>query len=164
MKDKVILLLDSDGDCEGIVLQAAAHTGRRIRVSRTSRDAFEAIRNGMSDLALVIIDADPAAHGLALLEAVSSCGNRPPIIAITGLEESYMKPIAEKHGAMACLAKPVSIARLKSAIDTSADWSLTCNRWGSPVPRLTKKIDIKKRFSGIAKKLSPMPPDRQQRP
>jgi len=67
-----------------------------------------------------------------------------------------MHPIAEKHEAMACLGKPVSLPKLKSAIDLSADWGLTCDHWGSLIPRATAKdLDAKVRFSGIAKKLNP---------
>lgn len=160
MKEKIVLLVDADGDCEGMVLEAATRTGREVRMAKTSRAAFKIIRDEMCHLDLVIVDVDPGAHGLALLEAISGCGDRPPIVMITGLEETYMKPISEEHGVAACLGKPITIAKLKSSIDhVSADWSPTCDRWGSLVPRRTEKaVDVKARFSGIAGKLSPTVP------
>ena len=66
----------------------------------------------MPRLALVIVDVDPGAHGLALLEAISGCADRPQIVVITALEETYMTPIARKHGASACLGKPITLQRL----------------------------------------------------
>ena len=40
MKEKVILLVDADADCAGIVLEAGARTGHGVRLSRDSREAF----------------------------------------------------------------------------------------------------------------------------
>ena len=157
MKEKIVLLVDADGDSEGFVSEAAARTGRGVLMAKTSRDAFKIIWDEMQRLDLVIVDVDPGAHGLALLEAISGCADTPPIIVITALEESYMKPISQEHGAAACLGKPITIAKLKSTVDdVSASWSLTSDRWGSLVPRPTEKTSsVKGRFRGIAAKLSP---------
>lgn len=157
MKENVILLVDADGDCEDLVSEAAARTGRDVLTAKTSRQAIAILRNQMRRLELVIVDVDPGAHGLALLEAISGCADTPPIIVITALEESYMKPISQEHGATACLGKPITIPKLKSTLDdVSATWSLTSDRWGSLVPRPTEKTSsVKGRFRGIAAKLNP---------
>ena len=157
MKEKIVLLVDADGDSEGFVLEAAARTGRGVLMAKTSRDAFKIIRDELHRLDLVIVDVDPGAHGLALLEAISGCADTPAMIVITALEESYMKPISQEHGAAACLGKPITIAKLKSTLDeVSANWALTSDRWGSLVPRPTEKTSrVKDRFRGIAAKLSP---------
>jgi DNA-binding response OmpR family regulator len=157
MKEKIVLLVDADGDSEGFVLEASARTGRGVLMAKTSRDAFKIIRDELHRLDLVIVDVDPGAHGLALLEAISGCADTPAMIVITALEESYMKPISQEHGAAACLGKPITIAKLKSTFDeVSACWSLTSDRWGSLVPRPTEKTSrVKARFYGIAAKLSP---------
>ena len=157
MKEKIVLLVDADGDSEGFVLEAAARTGRGVLTAKTSRDAFKIIRDELHRLDLVIVDFDPGAHGLALLEAISGCADTPAMIVITALEESYMKPISQEHGAAACLGKPITIARLKSTLDkVSANWALTSDRWGSLVPRPTEKTArVEARFRGIAAKLSP---------
>jgi DNA-binding response OmpR family regulator len=156
MKEKIVLLVDADGDSEGFVLEAAARTGRGVLMAKTSRDAFKVIRDELHRLDLVIVDVDPGAHGLALLEAISGCADTPAMIVITALEESYMKPISQEHGAAACLGKPIAIAKLKSTLDeVSASWALTSDRWGSLVPRPTEKTSrVKARFRGIAAKLS----------
>ena len=163
MKEKIVLLVDADGDSEGFVSEAAARTGRGLIRVKTSRDAFKIIRDELHRLDLVIVDVDPGAHGLALLEAISGCADTPAMIVITALEESYMKPISREHGAAACLGKPITAAKLKSTLDeVSASWALTSDRWGSLVPRPTEKTSrVKARFRGIAAKLSPSATARQ---
>lgn len=157
MKEGIVLLVDADGDSEGIVSLVASGTGREVLSVRTSRDAFKILREQMTRLDVVIVDVDPGAHGLALLEAISGCAQRPPIIVITALEESYMKPISKEHGAAACLGKPIAIAKLRFTLsDVSAMRSLTSDRWGSLVLRpIDRGLRVKAAFRGIAAKLSP---------
>ena len=110
----------------------------------------------MPRLDLIIIDVDPGAHGLALLEAISGCAAKPQVVVITALEETYMIPIAAKHGAAACLGKPITLHRLHATLDDVATRSLTCNRWGGLVPSTANETsNVKARFRGIAAKLSP---------
>jgi DNA-binding response OmpR family regulator len=157
MNEGIVLLIDADGDSEDIVSESASSTGREVLLVRTSRDAFKILGEQMTRLDVVIVDVDPGAHGLALLEAISSCAERPPIIVITALEETYMKPISVEHGAAACLGKPITIAKLRSTLnDVSAMRPLTSDRWGSLVPRSTDKgLSVRAAFRGIAEKLSP---------
>jgi DNA-binding response OmpR family regulator len=54
MKEQRILLVDADGDSEGIVSEAAALTGRDVLVAKTSRAAFKILGDQMH---LVIVDA-----------------------------------------------------------------------------------------------------------
>lgn len=156
MKENTILLVDADGDCEALVSAAANRAGRKVLAAKTSRDAFRILEDEMHWLDLVIVDVDPGAHGLALLEAITGCADRPQILVITALEEAYMIPIARKHGASACLGKPITVQRLGSALNQVLQRSLTCDRWGSLVPSTAdEKIDIKASFKGIAAKLGP---------
>jgi len=154
MKENPVLLVDADGDSEGIVSEAAARTGHAVLVAKTSRAAFRILAHQMRRLELVIVDVDPGAHGLALLEAISGCADRPPIIVITALEETYMKPISMEHGAAACLGKPVAIGKLKSTVnDVLTNRSLTCDRWGVLIPPI-HGLHTNPHFRGIAAKLS----------
>lgn len=157
MKEHSILLVDADGDSEAIVSEAATLTGRDVLVAKTSRAAFRILGEQMQRLEIVVVDVDPGAHGLALLEAISSCADRPPIVVITALEEAYMEPIARKHGAAACLGKPITVQRLTATLKNSSTRSLTSGRWGSLVPSTAgNEIDIKTCLRGIAAKLSPI--------
>jgi DNA-binding response OmpR family regulator len=156
MKENIVLLVDADGDSEGIVSEAAARTGRAVLPAKTSRDAFRILGDQMQRLDLVIVDVDPGTHGLALLEAISGCADRPPIVVITALEETYMKPISMKHGAAACLGKPITIQKLSSSLNDVSKRSLTSDRWGCLVPStVNKELNVKACFRGIAAKLSP---------
>src|ERR1044071_9631330 len=106
-KNNIILLVDADGDCKELAALAAADSDHDLRWVKTSREAFTVLDQQFRKLAAVIVDVDPGAHGMALLEAVSSCAERPPMVALTALEETYMASIAKGHGAMTCLGKPV---------------------------------------------------------
>ena len=153
---KMVLLVDADGDCEAGLSGIMRDGDYEVVLAKTSREAFEIIRSELWRLDLIVIDVDPAAHGLALLEAISACAQRPPIIVVTALEEVYMRPIAASHGAAACLGKPLKGPTLSAACERiSANKCLTCDRWGSLVPHSCHHLtDVRNRFKGIATKLS----------
>lgn len=155
MKEKIVLLVDADGDCERMVSEVADRSNRELFSARTSRDAFKILGDEMQRLDMVIVDVDPGAHGLALLEAISECADRPPIVVITALEEAYMKPISAEHGAAACLGKPIAIERLVSSLDDVSNRSRTCDRWGCLMPSMVyKEKNVPGCFKGIEAKLS----------
>ncbi len=152
-----ILLVDADGDCQPLVRQVAEGLDCDLMLARTSPEAFPLLRSCMHNLNLVVVDVDPGAHGLALLEAISACAQRPPIVVISALEETYMRPIAAEHGASACLGKPLTLEKLDSAMHAVAQNCLTCDRWGSLIPSTPdKEVDVRRCFRGIAEKLSPI--------
>lgn len=155
MKERTILLVDADGDCEQIVSEAGIRTNRDTLLVRTSRDAFRILEDKMRGFDAVIVDVDPGAHGLALLEAISICADKPPMVVLTALEEAYMDPIAVEHGAAACLGKPITIQRLGSVLEEVSQHSRTCDRWGNLLPSTGyKKVDVARCFTGIGGKLS----------
>lgn len=136
MKEKMLLLVDADGDCAGLVQEAAARTGHSVRLCRGSREAFAILKADLNQVAGVIVDLDPGAHSLALLEALSSRERRPQVLALTGWEELHMKPVAALHGAIACLGKPLAIERLRAAIGRmTAKEKISCDAWGHPSSR-----------------------------
>ena len=153
--NKTLLLIDADADCEELMSQAASHTDYTVLLAKTSREAFEILEEKLGRLDLIVVDVDPGAHSLALLEAISACADHPPIIVVTALEEIYMSPIAAEHGAVRCLGKPLGLPRLLSAFhDVPGHQNLTCDRWGSLIPAPLKKLaDTTANFRGIARKL-----------
>ena len=153
-KGNVVLLVDADGDSTSTVSEAAAGIGCDVLLAKTSREAFGILRTQMRRLNSVIADVDPGAHGLALLEAISSCADRPPIVVITSLEETYMKAIAMEHGAAVCLGKPILIQRLRSDLNAVLMHSRTSDRWGCLVPSKVNNVNLKACFRGVAAKLS----------
>lgn len=65
-----------------------------------------------------------------------------PVIVLTALEESHMKPVVLRHGAVACLGKPLSIDRLRRVIERFVrdenDQEISCDSWGHPYGRETE--------------------------
>jgi DNA-binding NtrC family response regulator len=157
IKQDTILLVDADGDCEEAVAQAAARSRYSVRWVRTSREAFKFLNEKVRDLALIIVDLDPGAHGLAILEALSACADYAGIIVLTALEESYAAPISRTHGAAACLAKPIDIEKLARTIQNVTEHQFpTCDLWGHTQPRPCHGgREASAVLRGIATKLSP---------
>lgn len=113
MNPHIILLLSTDPFVERVAREAVPATRHGLRVMQSSQEAFRQLHEGIPEVDLAIIDLDPGMHGSALLEAA---GDRLPIIVVTSLEENYMHPVAARHGAIACLAKPFTAERLQKEI------------------------------------------------
>jgi FixJ family two-component response regulator len=71
-------------------------------------------------------------HGMAILEALDACENSPPIIVVSALEEHRLGPVVQRHGAIACLGKPLSFTRLGRALDQAGERAAAarCDLWG----------------------------------
>lgn len=155
IKPNTILLIDADGDCEEIVARAAARSAFRVRWVRTSTEAFDFLNKQFGKLALIVVDLDPGAHGMAILQAVSGCAEGPAVIALTALEETYAEPVSRTHGAAACLAKPIDIQKLSRTLrDVAAHQFPSSDLWGHPQPKQVRN-DTRTALRGIATKLSP---------
>lgn len=113
MKAPVILLFTNDPSVCQAAQDAVFGSRHGLRLNRSSQDAFRSLREGTDDVDLVIIDLDPGMHGAALLEATA---DRLPVLVLTSLEEHFMQPLAKRHGALACLAKPFTAERLAEMI------------------------------------------------
>lgn len=132
---KNILLIDTDDDSVAIVMHAAAQTGYSVRLATQCDHAFKILNCDFDDIDLVVLDADPGAHAMALLEAINACAQRPPVIVLTALEEEFMTPIAAAHGATACLSKPLTIEKMthtlrQTAIHRRRTYGCSCDAWG----------------------------------
>jgi DNA-binding NtrC family response regulator len=137
MKRNVLLVANSSEDSNAIVTDAAARTGRGLQHIDNSRRAFERLEAGLSDIDLIIIDLDPGMHSISVLEALGCCETCPPIIVVTGLEELEMTAIAHRHGAIACVGKPFSAAKLALLLEevcpsNARPCALPCDLWGHP--------------------------------
>ena len=79
---------------------------------------------------------------MALLAALCALWHRLPVIVVTALEENHIKPMVLRHGAVACLGKPLSIERLRQVIDCfirgENDQEISCDPWGHPFGRETE--------------------------
>ena len=116
MKPQVILLLNADPDVEKALNEVASQTGDELLTARTAAESFRILRDAAKDVKLVVIDIDPEMHGVTLLTAVAGFRENVPIVAVTSLEENYMKPLAVRRGAVECVGKPVAPSRLAETI------------------------------------------------
>ena len=108
-----IFLISGDPEIESAVREAARRTCNGVTVAHTARDAVKAFAHGFEDLSLILMDLDPDAHGVTLLNGLEDCPGNAPVVALTGCEESQMKPLAMGRGAAGCFGKPVTASRLQ---------------------------------------------------
>jgi FixJ family two-component response regulator len=132
MKRNVVLVLDADADTAGVVAVAASCGKHDLRFAQTSKDFFHFCSDDFEDVAAIVLDVDPGVHGMAILEALDACENTPPIIVVSALEEHRLGPVVQKHGAMVCLGKPLSVSRLGRALDQAIERAAapSCDLWG----------------------------------
>lgn len=132
MKRNVVLVLDADADTARAVASAAAGAGCDVRFVRTSKDFFQFCHEDFEGVAAIILDVDPGVHGMAILEALDACENTPPIIVVSALEEHRLSSVVRQHGAIACLGKPLSFARLAHAVERALTIAAAprCDVWG----------------------------------
>jgi DNA-binding response OmpR family regulator len=114
MPHPAILLISGDAQIERVACEAARGTGQALVVVRTAHEAVKHFAHGLEAYNLILVDLDPDVHGVTLFNALDDCHGTAPLVALTGCEESYMKPLALGRGAAACLGKPVTVARMKS--------------------------------------------------
>jgi len=132
MKRNVVLVLDADADTARAVASAAAIRSCDLRFVQTSKEFFHFCREDFENVNAIILDVDPGMYGMAMLEASDVCENTPPIIVVSALEEQRLSPVVQRHGAMACLGKPLSVTRLGRALDQAVERAAAprCDLWG----------------------------------
>lgn len=135
MKRNVVLVLDADSDTARAVASAAATGNCDLRFIQTSREFFQFCSEDFENVTAIVLDVDPGMHGMAILEALDACENTPPIIVVSALEEQRLSSVVQRHGAVACLGKPLSVTRLARAIDQTLGRVAAprCDLWGHPI-------------------------------
>lgn len=108
MSPPKVLLISGDPEIERAASEAARRTRIALSVARTAHDAVKEFTHGFAGLNLILVDLDPEVHGVTLFNALDDCHGKAPVVALTGCEECYMKPLAMGRGAAACLGKPVT--------------------------------------------------------
>jgi len=139
MKANALLISKETSDSNTTITQAVSRAGLFLLQVTGAKHAFELLRNGLPEIDLVIIDVDPGIHSMAILEAITARESSPPVIVVTGFEQFEMAPIARRHGAAACIAKPFTAAELLARIDDvrPADYGsgfCNCDAWGHTYP------------------------------
>lgn len=132
MKRNVVLVLDADADTARAVASAATTRNCDLRFVQTSKEFFHFCREDFENVIAIILEIDPGMHGMAILEASDVCENTPPIVVVSALEEHCLGPVVQRHGAIACLGKPLSFTQLGRALDQAVEraTALRCDLWG----------------------------------
>lgn len=117
MKRSVVLVLDTDADTAHAVALAASTGNYDLRFTRTSREFFHFSTGDFENVDAIVLDVDPGVHGMAILEALDACKNTPPVIVVSALEEQHLHSVVRRHGAMACLGKPLNVSRLTRVLE-----------------------------------------------
>jgi len=115
MKIPLMLLITNDDGLEDLVAQVLPEIGAVSYLTRDPGDALEAVR-GVHDPDVVLIDIVRGSHLIPLLNAIKTCRDDLPVIAITRDDDEHIKALAYANGAVACLPKPISAVRLATAI------------------------------------------------
>ena len=132
MKRNVVLVLDADADTASAVASAATTRNYDLRFVQTSKEFFHFCREDFESVVAIILEIDPGMHGMAILEASDVCENTPPIVVVSALEEHCLGPVVQRHGAIACLGKPLSFTQLGRALDQAVERATAprCDLWG----------------------------------
>ena len=132
MKRNVVLVLDADADTARAVASAATTRNCDLRFVQTSKEFFHFCREDSENVIAIILEIDPGMHGMAILEASDVCENTPPIVVVSALEEHCLGPVVQRHGAIACLGKPLSFTQLGRALDQAVERAAAprCDLWG----------------------------------
>src|SRR5688572_1720664 len=148
MRANALLISKATSDSNATIAEAASRAGLSLLQATDAKRAFELLRNGLPEIELIIIDVDPGIHSMAILEAITARDSSPPVIVVTGFEQFEMAPIARRHGAAACIAKPFTVSELLARIGDvcPADYALTssnCDAWGHPYTQRHKHSESK---------------------
>lgn len=102
-------------------MQAALECGRGLHLASSAPEAFSKIERELGGVDMFIVDVDAEVHGVTLLNALSFCSDRIPIVVVTSLEQADMAPIARSKGAVSCYGKPVTKEQVREAIEKWAN-------------------------------------------
>ena len=111
-----VLLVTAEADAESVMHAAIKESSHKLQTAHSMKEAFDAIRREIADIALVIIDLDlePPA-GVALLSALKIAN--VPTVAVTSLCDPDLSALANRHGALTCFPKPMSPLWVRYAVE-----------------------------------------------
>jgi DNA-binding NtrC family response regulator len=116
VKPRQVLLLTSDRELRALLSEAIAEIGAVADVAPDVGDALEKVRGRIRQIDVALIDFQHAAHGMSLLNAVTSCRAGLPVIALIEHGDKQIEALAYATGATRCLRKPLTKYLLTTAI------------------------------------------------
>jgi len=118
MKHYAVLLATDDSAVEAAVRSVVTTADGEITCIKTSREAvstvLEGVIEGAFNRALAIVDLDLDNGGHTLLK---TAGGALPVIAIARQTTPWLSSMLRKRRIRATVAKPVSVEKLRAALD-----------------------------------------------
>ena len=114
--DKIKILIVDDKKIIGDLFSfTLGYSGHNITVVNTSREAIDAVKKQVFDIAFIDIIL-PDRDGVAILQDVKNIVPQLPVIMMSGysVEEKRLK--AEELGAVTCLKKPFEMDDVRKII------------------------------------------------
>ena len=109
-----ILIIDDDAFMRRLLVRILTGAGHRVREAADGRAGLALYREARPDLVITDI-LMPEQDGIETICTLRDEGSAPPILAISGSEELYLR-FAAKLGASARLAKPFMPAQLLAMV------------------------------------------------
>jgi CheY-like chemotaxis protein len=116
---KTVMLVDDDRTTADVLSQMLRVLGHRAEIFRSPSECLEWLESNAPDLAIVDI-AMPEIDGPALMKEIRARGSSFPIVVLTGRPESPGAERAKQLGAIALVAKPMSIDILQGLLELTS--------------------------------------------
>lgn len=116
MNIHLALLLTYDASFEKIVTEALEGVGAKVLVRHDVDHTLEIGCKRIADFDVVLIDRSDC-HAITLLSALHACRPDLPVVVITSGDADHCAALAYANGATGCLAKPITVADLKLALN-----------------------------------------------
>jgi signal transduction histidine kinase len=115
-----ILLVDDDADTLEAMKYALASLGARVRAATSVTEGWRAFADCVPDLVVTDLSM-PEEDGYALLHKILGSGNRPPVVALTGLTRREDRERVLHAGFAAFVAKPIDLRELAVSLKLVLD-------------------------------------------
>lgn len=133
MKRDLILLVNGDAETARMIGAIASELQCDLRFAASSR-ADVHLEATLTDVAVIVFDADYGANEAALSPRVVTCATTLPVIILSTNDKSWLEPILGADRTQHYLRKPVSLKQLKTLVTKflghANEKSSCCDRWG----------------------------------
>ncbi len=133
MKRDLILLVNGDAETARMIGTVASALQCDLRFATSSRADLHR-EETLSDVTLIVFDADYGTNEAALSPRVVTCATTLPVIILSTDDTSWLEPILGADRTQHYLRKPVSLKQLKTLVTKFLgridEKSSCCDRWG----------------------------------
>jgi DNA-binding response OmpR family regulator len=132
MKRDVILLIDADAETTKTVGSVASELQLDVRFASSSVADCH-LPNDLSDVALMVLDADRSIFGCVLPGLVGDVSTLP-VVVVSSFEKPSAEHVLAAYRTQHHLAKPIHFDQLKTLVKQflrrSEEPACRCDRWG----------------------------------